>query len=241
MNKKTRERLRIAWILSLLLIFGLIAFISGYRAFHSTSKNTKGLDLKVQVSVTKGTERLKQLLGKKVKKKYLTVNKYSRPGTPLSNVKSVVIHYTANPGASAMANRNYFNNLPNSNTHLSRPIYASSNYIVGLQGEILNVVPPNEMAYASNYRNKDSISIECCHEDSTGKFNDSTYQSAVWLTARICKAYDLGEDDIIRHHDVSGKNCPKYFVEHEDEWVKFKQDVMSEIKRIPDKFSVTND
>ena len=30
---------------------------------------------------------------------------------------------------------------------------------------------------------------------------------------------------VIRHYDVTGKNCPKYFVEHEDEWEQFKKDV----------------
>ena len=29
----------------------------------------------------------------------------------------------------------------------------------------------------------------------------------------------------IRHYDVTGKDCPKYFVEHEDAWVQFRQDV----------------
>ena len=30
---------------------------------------------------------------------------------------------------------------------------------------------------------------------------------------------------MIRHYDVTGKDCPKYFVEHEDAWVQFRQDV----------------
>ena len=38
----------------------------------------------------------------------LTVNPYSRPGTALTQVNGIVIHYTANPGATAIANRNYF-------------------------------------------------------------------------------------------------------------------------------------
>ena len=41
----------------------------------------------------------------------LTVNPYSRPGTALTQVNGIVIHYTANPGATAIANRNYFENL----------------------------------------------------------------------------------------------------------------------------------
>ena len=35
----------------------------------------------------------------------LDVNEYSRPGTPLEQINGIVVHYTANPGSSAMANR----------------------------------------------------------------------------------------------------------------------------------------
>ncbi len=227
MKKKTRERLRIAWILSLLLIFAVVVGIIGYHAFHLTKSEKKA-----HVNVATGTSRLDKLMGSRVQKKLLAINKFSRPGISLSSVKSVVIHYTANPGASATANRNYFNNLLENNSKLVKPVYASSNFIIGIQGEILCVVPPNEVAYASNWRNNDSLSIECCHVDSTGKFNSNTYQSAVWLTACICKAYKLDEEDIIRHYDITGKNCPKYFVEHIEAWGKFKKDVMAQVKEL---------
>ena len=38
----------------------------------------------------------------------LTVNEYSRPGIALDHVNGIVIHYTANPGSTAMQNRDYF-------------------------------------------------------------------------------------------------------------------------------------
>ena len=41
--------------------------------------------------------------------------------------------------------------------------------------------------------------------------------------------YDLGTDDVIRHYDVTGKACPKYYVENEDEWLIFKEDLLSYI------------
>ena len=69
------------------------------------------------------------------------------------------------------------------------------------------------------------MSIECCHPDETGKFTDETYASLVQLTAFLCVKYGLDENAVIRHYDVTGKNCPKYFVEHEDAWETFKQDV----------------
>lgn len=150
----------------------------------------------------------------------LTVNPYSRPGQPTDKITGIVVHYTANPGASAMDNRNYFEGLKDSHT-----TQASSNFIVGLEGEIIQCVPTWEVAYASNERNIDTVSIECCHPDETGKFNDDTYRSMVQLCAWLCMKFDLNEEDVIRHHDVTGKICPKYFVENEEAWKKFKKDI----------------
>jgi N-acetyl-anhydromuramyl-L-alanine amidase AmpD len=150
----------------------------------------------------------------------LTVNPYSRPGQPTDKIKGIVVHYTANPGASAIDNRDYFEGLKDSHT-----TQASSNFIIGLEGEIIQCVPTWEVAYASNERNIDTVSIECCHPDESGKFNDETYRSMVQLCAWLCMKFELNEDDIIRHHDVTGKNCPKYFVENEEAWKKFKKDV----------------
>ena len=136
----------------------------------------------------------------------LTPNKSSRPQIPLKNVKKVVLHYVGNPKSSAMANRNYFENQKNGGR------YVSSHYIVGLSGEILRCVPENEVAYCSNSANSYSISIECCHPDATGKFTDATTDSAAELCAYLLKKYSLSVDDLIRHYDVTGKQCPLWYV-----------------------------
>jgi N-acetylmuramoyl-L-alanine amidase CwlA len=159
--------------------------------------------------------------GTAIQLEYLTPNPYSRPQTSLKHVKSIVVHYTANPETSAKNNRNYFDNL--AKTHLT---YASSHFVIGLEGEIIQCLPLTEQSYASNDRNDDTISIECCHPDTTGKFNESTYDALVNLTAGLCMEFNLKKEDIIRHYDVSHKKCPLYFVEHEDEWEIFKEDVM---------------
>lgn len=155
----------------------------------------------------------------------LTVNPYSRPGTPTSKITGIVVHYTANPGAAAMDNRNYFEGLKD-----GHDTKASSNFIVGLEGEIVQCVPTWEVAYASNGRNHDTVSIECCHPDETGKFNAETYRSMVQLCAWLCMKFDLDEEDVIRHYDVTGKNCPKYFVENEEAWENFKADIKDAIE-----------
>ena len=157
----------------------------------------------------------------------LTVNPYSRPGTETKKITGVVVHYTANPGATATDNRNYFENLKDS--HETK---VSSNFVVGLEGEIVQCVPTWEEAYASNSRNIDTVSIECCHPDESGKFNDKTYQSMVELSAWLCLKFDLDENDVIRHYDVTGKDCPKYFVENEKAWERFRKDVGKQLDRL---------
>ena len=57
----------------------------------------------------------------------LTVNEYSRPGLSTNEITGIVIHYTANPGSTAMENRDYFEGLKDS--HITQ---ASSNFVVGL-------------------------------------------------------------------------------------------------------------
>lgn len=144
----------------------------------------------------------------------LPINEFSRPGTKLEKVNGIVIHYVGNPRTTAAQNRSYFGNLAQTGE-----AYASSNYIIGLQGEIIQCVPNDEVAYASNERNWDTISIECCHATPVGDFNFSTYNSLVKLCAALCKTYGLNpETDVLRHYDVSGKECPIYYVKNPDEW-----------------------
>ena len=150
----------------------------------------------------------------------LTVNSYSRPGISLDEVNGIVIHYTANPGTSAQANRDYFEGLKD-----SQETKASAHFIIGLEGEIIQCIPTAEMAYASNSRNSDTLSIECCYENEDGSFNQETYDSLVELTAWLCAKFDLTSDDVIRHYDITGKLCPVYYVENEDAWEEFLEDV----------------
>jgi len=154
----------------------------------------------------------------------LDVNPYSRPGTTIDHVNGIVVHYTANPGSTAQDNRDYFNGLKD-----SHETSASSNFVIGLEGEIIQCIPTWEMAYASNDRNVDTISIECCHPDESGAFQEVTYQSLVELVAFLCGKFNLTMDNVIRHYDVTGKNCPKYYVENPDAWIQMKSDIAAQI------------
>ncbi|MBQ7797013.1 MAG: N-acetylmuramoyl-L-alanine amidase [Lachnospiraceae bacterium] len=153
----------------------------------------------------------------------LTPNPYSRPEIPIEEVNNIVVHYVANPCSTARENRNYFESLKDQSGTDATSV--SSHFVIGLEGEVVQCIPLSEVAYASNDRNSDTISIECCHPDTTGKFYDSTYQTLVNLSAYLCREFDLEAEDVIRHYDVTGKACPKYFVDYEDEWKKFHEDV----------------
>jgi N-acetylmuramoyl-L-alanine amidase len=168
---------------------------------------------------------------------FLDVNKFSRPGRKLSGVDGIVIHYTANPMSTAHNNRDYFENL--SKTEPSKPHgeqrFASAHFIVGINGEVLQCIPVDEMAYhvgANTYTelainhllgapNTCTIGIECCHQNADGKFTESTLNSCVELTKSLLKEFNLTTNDVYRHYDITGKKCPLYFVEHEDEWKQF--------------------
>lgn len=157
----------------------------------------------------------------------LDINEYSRPGIPLEQINGIVIHYTANPGSTAQNNRDYFEGLKDS--HETK---VSSHFVVGIEGEIVQCIPSSEIAYASNSRNSDTLSIECCHTDETGKFTEATYTSLVRLTGWLCYRFDLTSEDVIRHYDVTGKLCPKYYVDHPEDWEQFKEDVGEQIKAV---------
>lgn len=142
----------------------------------------------------------------KITNNFLTINPNSRSGIKRSKTTKIAVHYVGNPNTTAVANRNYFENLKGTST------YVSSNYIIGLEGEIICCVPDVEIAYCTNQANSYSVSIECCHPDSTGKFNAATEKSLAELCAYLCKRYNLNPiDDIIRHYDVTGKQCPLYW------------------------------
>lgn len=156
-----------------------------------------------------------------VDQQFIKKDGHSRTGRDIRRVKDIVIHYVGNPGSTAQANRDYFDSSKSS---------VSSHFVVGLQGEVIQCVPLDEHSSASNNRNKDTISIEVCHPYENGKFNDVTYDRVVELTAWLCEEFGLDEKDVIRHHDITGKLCPLYYVEHEDAWEQMRNDIKQELK-----------
>ena len=149
----------------------------------------------------------------------IDVNGSGRRGERLSGVNDIVIHYVGNPGTTAQQNHDFFDQPDTT---------VSAHFLVGLDGEIIQCIPLDEVSSASNERNGDTISIEVCHPDATGQFNQKTYDSLVKLTAWLCDYCDIGRDHVIRHYDITGKLCPLYCVEHPDAWEQFLVDVKNE-------------
>lgn len=71
-----------------------------------------------------------------IDKQYLTINEWSRPGIPIKKVENIVIHYLGNPGTTAQENHDYFESLKSLQNESM-----SANYIIGLNGEILQCIP----------------------------------------------------------------------------------------------------
>lgn len=146
----------------------------------------------------------------------------SRKGIELDTVRDIVIHYIGNPSTTAQQNHDYFENPTTT---------VNSHFIVGLEGEIIQCVPLYERSSASNNRNKDTISIEVCHWDETGEFSEVTRESLIKLVAWLCKTCNLDETNIIRHYDITGKFCPLFYVQNENEWTHLLNDFKVEIAK----------
>ena len=141
-------------------------------------------------------------------------------------IEYIVIHYVGATG-SALENVKYFNRVRTG---------ASAHFFVGHakeQGAIYQSVDPIHRAWhcgANTYkhpycRNSNSIGIElCCHKDVQGNwyFDDETIESAIEFIKEKQAEYNLENDAILRHFDVTGKLCPAPLV-NDFAWLLFKQ------------------
>lgn len=165
---------------------------------------------------------------------YLTQNPYSRPGTNIDKINALIMHWTANPGLSAMGNRNYWEGLKNQTCPESDKIYASAHYVIS-DSEIVQCLPENEKAYHCGSNkidpasgeiytdwaremffgyverpdktspNRCTLAIELCPIDDLGRFGEATLDYATSLAADICIRYKLDPlQQIGTHHMVVG-------------------------------------
>ncbi len=145
-------------------------------------------------------------------------------------IKYIVIHYV---GAVSTAENNasyYANNKLSASAHY----FADENEIWqsveeynsawhcggGLQGA-------NGHTYYGICKNSNSIGIEMCCKKKNGKwyFEQETVENTVKLTKHLMKKYNIPIENVIRHFDVTGKNCPEPYVD-ESKWKEFKKKLM---------------
>lgn len=157
----------------------------------------------------------------------------------LSNIKYIVIHYTANDGDTDEGNGNYFAN------HI---VKASAHYFVD-GDSITQSVPDDYVAYSvgggkysdcnktgggkfyGQCTNSNSISIELCDEVRNGisDFSPATIENAVEYTKHLMKKYNVDISRVIRHFDVNGKPCPKPYVDNA-RWNEFKNKITGSVE-----------
>ncbi len=127
----------------------------------------------------------------------------------------LVVHYVGATG-SAQANAAYFH------THHAASLNASAHFFVGHANEggaVYQSVDVADTAWhcgAKTYRhplcrNDNSIGVElCCHKDAAGAwyFDPETVTAAQALCRRLMVQYHIPLDHVLRHFDVTGKNCP---------------------------------
>lgn len=217
-QKEMRKRRLIVegtFLLSCLIVLSVVVYAIRHYSNQMVETTEEVTEAAVVPDIVGAAEVFPEL---NISEQFLTVNRFSRPGLSLTtSPQYIVIHYTANPDSTAQQNRDYFENLKD-----TQQTFASAQFVIGLDGEIIQCVPCNEIAYCSNSYNEYCISIEMCHSDTGGNFPDATYNSCVYLVAKLMNYYNLDMSRLIRHYDITGKNCPKYFVEHEDRWEVFK-------------------
>ena len=168
------------------------------------------------------------------------------------DIKYIVIHYTAgvtSKAGSAVNTADYFRTTPND---VSSDFTVDDTAVVQYNPDIKNRYTwhcgGNKYATkgGSLYgicKNSNSIGIEICSTNTTGKmqnandksysFSDAAVANALWLVKKLMAEYNIPAERVVRHYDVTGKPCPGIIGWNagsgsEAKWTAFKQAVSGE-------------
>lgn len=138
-------------------------------------------------------------------------------------VRYIVVHYTANKGDTAKNNADYFARATTK---------TSAHYFVD-EKEVWQSVGEQDTAYhcgADTYkhpfcRNGNSIGVEMCLLDKQGKIRPGTIDTALSVVRQLMDHYGIPLERVLRHYDVTGKNCPRPMVENPQLWEDFKKEL----------------
>lgn len=169
----------------------------------------------------------------------IPVNPFSRDGKKLKAKLGIVMHYTGDPGASALDVASYFTSL--SNQRLNDALqdrYAGAQYCIDRE-MIVRTIPDGERAYhcgspnpympdavkaLGSYPNDTTVGIEMCIEKD-GTIHEDTFQNAVTLVCWLIADQGFPES-IWTHKQVVGwKDCPLPWIKNPAELDRFKKTV----------------
>ena len=139
--------------------------------------------------------------------------------------KYIVVHYTANSGttATAKSNANYFAKTDRE---------ASAHYVVDEGDTVYCCVPPTNAAWAVGDSGKgrlkgivtnfNSISVEMVSHSNNNRYYipSKTVSNAIELIRQLMSEYKIPINNVVRHYDITGKLCPKPYVDNAD-WQGF--------------------
>lgn len=151
-------------------------------------------------------------------------NNYNSKSPRVQAIRYIVIHYTGNNGDTAIGNGKYFSRDTGKK--------ASAHYFVD-SNTICQSVPDNYVAYhcgtAGRYyhstcRNSNSIGIEMVSKiGPDGKYyiEDKVVENTISLVKELINKYHIPVFNIVRHYDVTHKQCPEPFVRKPHLWKEF--------------------
>lgn len=143
-------------------------------------------------------------------------------------VKYIVFHYTGNRKDNAKNNANYFRN---NDVDVSAHFFVDDTSI--RQSVKLCAVAwhcgTNGTYYHKECRNSNSFGIEMCCTAGNFLISKKTLDNAAYLGAYLCKQLGITSSEVdtyvLRHYDVTHKQCPAQMVKHNEEWMKFKNQI----------------
>lgn len=148
-----------------------------------------------------------------------------------SDICYLVIHFTANDGDSAKNNADYFaREAPGASAHFfvdEREIWQSVK-----EKDIAWHCGTRGMYFHPYCRNANSLGVELCSRKRGEKyyFAPETVKNAQQFVRSLMKRYGIPTENVVRHYDVTHKNCPAPFVEDAGAWQRFKAGLMEQAK-----------
>ena len=157
-------------------------------------------------------------------------NAANHGGRRTQPIEYLVIHYTSNRGDTAKNNADFF----------AREITRTSAHYFVDENEIWQSVPDDTVAWhcgGSRYvhadcRNANAIGIEVCMQDRQGKLRQASIDRAARLARALMDRYGIPVERVLRHYDVTHKNCPAPMVEDPARWEDFRKE-LNAMKDIP--------